>query len=97
MGYEFKILVELSERERGRIALLLRRKEHFRGEVDLEHVHFFEFSTRVQMTRMPDTSLSFEADGIYVCQYSGSDVWHGLDDLKDELTELGKKIEVLEL
>jgi hypothetical protein len=57
---------------------------------------FWDFRQLENIGKIPNISLVFEKDEIYVCQYSSTDIWTDLDKLKNYIQNENIKYEILD-
>ncbi len=82
MGYEYKIMLSVTDEER-------------EGLIDfIEQLN----SKNVSLARhAPSVTLQQDDDGLYICQFVSSNVWQGLEALREYLAERKLKYRVEEL
>lgn len=80
MGFEYKILVDLTEQQSLELQCLILELPNF-SRKPYEENNFIEFrhSDNVNLQWMPNLRLLFESDGIYICNHSTLAIW---DDIK---------------
>ncbi len=83
MGYEYKIVTKLTEKQIAEIQDLLVTNIIFDKKYEFNSKMFWDFRQPENNGEMPNISIIFENDGIYVCQYSSSYLWNHLGDLKN--------------
>ena len=92
MGYEYKIVAKLTENQIAEIKNLLISNIMFDKKYEFDSKMFWDFRHSENRGKMPNISVVFENDGIYICQYGSSYLWTYLDKLKDYI--LNEKIEI---
>ncbi len=96
MGYEYKIVTKLTDKQATEIQELLAKSMYFDKKYEFGGKVFWDFRHPENHYKMPTTSLHFERDGIYICQYGTSFLWTGLDGLKDYLENQKVEFEVVD-
>lgn len=82
MGFEYKIKTNLSEKIKTEIQCLLENNKMFDKKYEFEGKMFWDFRQTDNNGVMPNMSITFENDGIYICQNSSSYLWVDLEALK---------------
>ena len=82
MGFEYRIIVKFTRKQLSEIEELLSTQKTFDKKCQLGNSEFMEFKKPDNLGKMPNVSLSFERDGIYVCQHGTDNLWESLDALK---------------
>ncbi|GAB1858353.1 hypothetical protein MHTCC0001_31900 [Flavobacteriaceae bacterium MHTCC 0001] len=85
MGFEYKIKTNLTSRNNAEIQMLLEKKITFEGTYEFQGQLFWNFRKNKNKGEMPNVSILFEKDGIYILQYSSSYLWTELEELKHYL------------
>ncbi|MDN3692657.1 hypothetical protein QWZ06_10395 [Chryseobacterium tructae] len=83
MGLEYKLKAKLTEQQTADIQDLLENAVLFEKKYEHAHQLFWDFRHAENTGEMPNISIIFEEDGIYICQYGSSYVWTDLDELKN--------------
>lgn len=83
MGYEYKIITKFTEKQVAEIRDLLVNFKTFEKQYEFENNTFLDFRRPENSGKIPNISIIFENDGIYICQYGSSYLWTDLDQLKD--------------
>lgn len=83
MGFEYKLKTKLTDRQTIEIQNLLENAHLFDKKYEFEHTLFWDFRHSENNGKIPNISIIFENDGIYICQYSSSYLWTDLDELKN--------------
>jgi hypothetical protein len=96
MGFEYKIVTKLSSEQYESICDLLERHAYFGKKYCYNGEELFEFRRPDNPGKMPNIFITFEADGIYVCQNGSSFIWTDLDDLKKYLDEYAIQYKILD-
>lgn len=86
MGYEYKIIVDLTPNQSLKLQNLILKQPLFSRKPYKEN-DFIEFrsSDNNNSDWMPNLYLLFETDGIYICNNSIAPIWHDLQLIKDYL------------
>lgn len=83
MGFEYKLKTKLTDRQTAEIQELLESSVLFEKKYEYAHQLFRDFRHAENTGKIPNISIIFEEDGIYICQYSSSYVWTDLEELKN--------------
>lgn len=83
MGFEYKLKTKLTDRQITEIENLLESAHLFDKKYEFENKLFRDFRHAENKGKIPNISIIFENDGIYICQYSSSYLWTDLDELKN--------------
>lgn len=83
MGFEFKIIAKLTYRQTAEIQNALFGNSLFNKLELLDGKQFWNFRKPINNGKLPNLTIAFEEDGIYVCQYESSNLWSNLDKLKE--------------
>jgi len=86
MGFEYKILVDLTPQQSLKLQCLILEHPHFRQKPYAGN-DFIEFRhpDNDNPNWMPNLYLLFETDGIYICHNSISSIWSDLQIIKNYL------------
>ncbi len=86
MGFEYKILVDLTPQQSLELQSLILEHPHFSRKPYKEN-DFIEFRhpDNDNPNSMPNLHLLFEADGIYICNNSITPIWNDLQIIKSYL------------
>lgn len=92
---EYKLLILLTASQRVAIIkiieqhpLLYSTYNDFGNEAfELRHVDNTDF--------LPDTSITIEPDGLYICQNSHKDIWHNIEQIKSFITTQALEFDIL--
>ena len=85
MGFEYNIVTKLNEGQKQDIQRLL-EKHGFRSENRKDDGGFsYELQNSEQADRMPESIISIDDLGLYICQNLKNDPWVNLADLKKYL------------
>lgn len=87
MGYEYKIIAKFTEKQVAEIQDLLLNSKTFDKQYEFENNIFLDFRRPGNSGKIPNISIIFENDGIYICQYGSSYLWTDLDQLKYYIEE----------
>lgn len=82
MGFEYKIKTKLTDKQTSEIQDLLESFALFEKKYEYAHQLFWDFRHKENTGKMPNMSIIFEEDGIYICQYGSSYMWTDLNELK---------------
>lgn len=85
MGFEYKLKTKLTDQQAAEIQDLLENLAIFEKKYEYAHQLFRDFRHAENTGKIPDISIIFEKDGIYICQWSSSYIWTGLEELKNYL------------
>jgi hypothetical protein len=83
MGFEYKIIVQLTKDQIQDISFLLEKNEYFEKKYYFGENEFWDFRHSANQGKLPNLSIILEQDGIYICQNSASYLWTNLDELKN--------------
>lgn len=83
MGFEYKLKTKLTDQQTAEIQHLLENSVLFEKKYEYAHQLFWDFRYAENTGKLPNMSIIFEEDGIYICQWSSSYVWTDLDELKN--------------
>ncbi|WP_160137601.1 hypothetical protein [Chryseobacterium sp. c4a] len=83
MGFEYKLKTKLTHQQTTEIQDLLENAVLFEKKYEYAHQLFWDFRHVENTGKMPNISIIFEEDGIYICQYGSSYMWKDLDELKN--------------
>ncbi len=88
MGFEYKILVDLTPQQSLELQYLILEHPHFRRKPYQEN-DFFEFRhpDHDNPDWMPNLKLLFEHDGIYICRYDHPELWRNLQLIQTYLQQ----------
>lgn len=89
MGFEYKIKADFSAGQIQEMTRLLERNPYFEKKYDFLGKENREFRHPENTHQMPNLIITFETDGIYVCQFSTSYLWNWLEALKGYLDNSG--------
>lgn len=96
MGFEYKLKAKLTERQTTEIQYLLANTSFFDKKYLFNNNLFWDFRYVENMGEIPNISIIFENDGIYICQYSSSYLWTNLDELKIYMADNQIEYEVID-
>ena len=83
MGYEYRILVELSEKQSLKVQQILLQQIGFYRKPYLEYEYIeFRSPENSDPKYMPNLRLLFEIDGIYILNNSNLNHWYGIESIK---------------
>jgi hypothetical protein len=85
MGAEYKIEIILNSRFLDEVTKLIKSKELFEKTVVFNGKEHFEFRNSDNKGRVPNFTLIFEENGIYICKHDCSSLWENLVELKSYL------------
>lgn len=85
MGFEYKLKAKLTDQQTAEIQDLLEKSVLFEKKYEYANQLFWDFRHAENTGKIPNISVIFEKDGIYICQWSSSYVWKDLEELKDYL------------
>ncbi|GFD83789.1 hypothetical protein KUL118_66510 [Tenacibaculum sp. KUL118] len=83
MGFEYKLRSILTNKQINDIQFLLLDNITFDKKYKFDNKVFWEFREAENNGKLPNVTIVFENDGIYICQYGSSYLWTNLDKLKD--------------
>lgn len=87
MGFEYKLKTKLTDKQIIEIQELLENSALFEKKYEYAQQMFWDFRHPENTGKMPNISIIFEEDGIYICQYGSSYVWKDLDELKNYIKD----------
>ncbi|MBJ7428115.1 MAG: hypothetical protein JHD28_04040 [Bacteroidia bacterium] len=90
MGFEYKLKVKLTTKQTEEIQDLLIKSIAFEKKYNLEGKECLDFKKVENNSEMPDITIIFEEEGIYICQYNSAYLWTDISLLKDYMK--GNKI-----
>lgn len=85
MGFEYKLKTKLTNQQTAEIQDLLENLAIFEKKYEYAHQLFWDFRYSENTGKIPNISIIFEKDGIYICQWSSSYIWTDLQELKNYL------------
>ena len=94
MGFEFKVISNLTANEINDIHLLLDNNELLEKKYEFENKLFWDLKNYESKSDMPDTTITIEQNGIYICQYLSSYLWTNVDNLKNYFEKEVKEFKV---
>lgn len=83
MGFEYKLKTKLTDQQTSEIKDLLENLALFDKKYEYAHQLFWDFRHVENTGKIPNISIIFEEDGIYICQWNSSYVWADLAELKN--------------
>jgi hypothetical protein len=83
MGFEYKLKTNLTDKQAAKIQDLLEGSPLFEKKYEYNNQLFWDFRYAENTGKLPNISIIFEEDGIYICQWGSSYVWTDLDELKN--------------
>lgn len=87
MGFEYKLKTKLTDQQTAEIQDLLEKSVLFEKKYEYGHQLFWDFRHAENTGKIPNISIIFEEDGIYICQWSSSYLWKDLEELKNYLVK----------
>lgn len=96
MGFEYKLRIELTDKQTNEIQDLFVKSNEFDKKYELNNKVFWDFRKAENKGEIPNISVIFEEDGIYICQYYTSYLWSGLDDLKKYIECIKIECEIID-
>lgn len=94
MGYEYKIKAKFTEEQKCDILTLLKTHKDFDKEYTFAGKHFIDLRCADNRGKMPNLFISFEENGLYLCQNGSSYLWTDLESLKSYLEALKIEYEI---
>lgn len=82
MGFEYKITAKFTRKQITEIQYLFENDKTFDKKYEFNNTIFWDFRQAGNNGTMPNISIIFENDGLYICQYSSSYMWKDLNPLK---------------
>jgi hypothetical protein len=82
MGFEYKLIARITDKQVTEIQHLLENSELFDKKYEFDDKKFWDFRYPENSGKMPNISIIFENEGIYICQWCSSYLWKDLDNLK---------------
>ena len=83
MGFEYKIIAQFTEKQITEIQEALEAHAGFGKKYEFDTKVFYNFRLTNNKGKIPNMSISFENDGIYICRYDGSFLWKNFEELKE--------------
>ncbi|OCA79838.1 hypothetical protein BBH99_05170 [Chryseobacterium contaminans] len=83
MGFEYKLKAKFTDKQTSEIQNLLGNSDLFEKKHEYAHQLFWDFRYAENTGKIPNISIIFEKDGIYICQWGSSYAWTDLDELKN--------------
>lgn len=96
MGFEYKLKTKLTDQQTAEIQDLLENSALFEKKQEYAHQLFWDFRHVENMGKIPNMSIIFEEDGIYICQWGSSYVWTDLDELKNYIEKEQINYEIID-
>ncbi|MCT2407777.1 hypothetical protein NZD88_09530 [Chryseobacterium antibioticum] len=96
MGFEYKITAKFTGKQITEIQYLFENDKTFDKKYEFNNKTFWDFRQPGNNGTMPNISIIFENDGIYICQYSSSYVWKDLDLLKTYIENENIEYEIID-
>ncbi len=96
MGFEYKIIAKFTEKEISEIKNVLETSKDFDKKYEFNTKVFWDFRQLDNKGKMPNISVCFEKDGIYVCRYDGGYLWKNLIPLKNYIESKKNKYTILD-
>lgn len=87
MSFEYKIIADLSDADRSQIIEIIESNPLLYSQYEDYGNPTWEYKSPDNDDFLPDTSITLEKDGIYICQYIVEDTWHELQGIEQYLTE----------
>ncbi|MBK8805726.1 MAG: hypothetical protein IPO21_03350 [Bacteroidales bacterium] len=85
MGFEYKIKTTITACQTKDIHVLLEQNVYFERKYHFDNNEFWDFRHPENPGKIPNATIIFEPDGIYICQYGSSFLWTYFDALKNYL------------
>ncbi len=96
MGFEYTIKLKLDNRQTNEVNDLLININSFDKKYEFNSKTFWDFRLSDNFSTIPDTSLTLDNDGIYICQNISSYIWAELEILKSYFEKNYIEYEVIE-
>ncbi len=96
MGFEYKIIAKLSEKQISEIQNILELKIEFDKKYEFDNKTFYDLRLANNKGKMPNISISLESDGVYICRYEGGHLWKNLKELKEYIDDKHIKYTLLD-
>ncbi|MCS4300771.1 hypothetical protein [Chryseobacterium sp. BIGb0232] len=96
MGFEYKLKAKFTDKQTTEIQNLLKSSVLFEKKYEYAHQLFWDFRYMENTGKIPNISIIFEEDGIYICQYGSSYVWKNLDELKNYIEKEQIKYQIID-
>ena len=85
MVFEYKLVVTLSEIQQQELITIIESHPLFHSHYEDYGSKSWEYRTLTNDDFTPDTSITLEKDGLYICQYQSDHVWNYLEAIKSYL------------
>ncbi|MBP5992956.1 MAG: hypothetical protein KA518_03350 [Acinetobacter sp.] len=86
MGFEYKILVDLTQQQSLELQNLILEQPCFSRKSDFKYDYIeFRHPNNLDQKYMPNLRLLFEADGIYICNNSTTSIWDDLTIIRNHI------------
>jgi hypothetical protein len=96
MGFEYKLSTKVTDTQTTEIQHLLEASTTFEKKYNFEKKILWNFRHPENTGKMPDMSIIFENDGIYICQYGSTYIWKDLDMLKSYKENNNMKYDIID-
>ena len=83
MGYEYKITVKLSEKQKEKVKSLLMKSNLFNKIYQRQDIQYLDFRIPENEGIMPCLTISFSEEGLYVLQNGSSYLWQYLVEIQE--------------
>ncbi|GAA0718270.1 hypothetical protein GCM10009430_16170 [Aquimarina litoralis] len=96
MGFEYKIITKLHQKQISEVQQLLEQNHIFDKKYEFDNKLFWDFRKPGNKGKMPNISVAFESDGIYICRHEGGFVWKNLENVKTYMESENVSYEILD-
>lgn len=96
MGFEYKIITKLNQKQISEVQQLLEQNNIFDKKYEFDNKLFWDFRKPDNTGKMPNISVAFESDGIYICRHEGGFVWKNLENVKTYMESENVSYEILD-
>lgn len=87
MSFEYKIIAQLSLTDRSQIIEIIESNPLLYSQYEDYGNQNWEYKSPDNDDFLPDTSITLEKDGIYICQYVVEETWHELQGIAQYLAD----------
>lgn len=96
MGFEYKIIAKFSQEQIAEIQDVVKTIDEFDKKYIFNNKTFWDFRSLDNKGKMPDISICFDNNGIYICRYGGGYLWKNLQELKEYIEHKNIKYTVFD-
>lgn len=92
---EYKLLLQLTASQRVAIVNIIEQHPLFYSTYNDFGNEAFELRHIENTNFLPDTSITIESDGLYICQNNHKDIWHNIEQIKSYITTQKLEFDIL--